>query len=209
MSKEADKLIYRLAEAELDPRNGQVKRRGEELYLRPKPLQVLLYLIEQRPRLVTKEELLEQVWQGDAVTDDALVQSIVEIRKTLGDSSQQPRWIKTFPKTGYRFIGEVETISSALEVQAVTSVEIVYEEEWERGRGGEGGRACRALTSPQPRPFSASPSLPLSPSPCRFDYARPFATAGRLSVLARQIEAAPGNLLAAGAGQKTGGGDVF
>jgi eukaryotic-like serine/threonine-protein kinase len=146
MSKEADKLIYRLAEAELDPRNGQVKRNGAELYLRPKPLQVLLYLIEQRPRLVTKEELLEQVWQGDAVTDDALVQSIVEIRKTLGDSSQQPHLIKTFPKTGYRFIGEVETISSALEVQAVTSVEIEYEEVWESARAGEPETLPRALT---------------------------------------------------------------
>ncbi len=165
MSKEADKLIYRLAEAELDPRNGQVKRRGEELYLRPKPLQVLLYLIEQRPRLVTKEELLEQVWQGDAVTDDALVQSIVEIRKTLGDSSQQPRWIKTFPKTGYRFIGEVETISSALEVQAVTSVEIVYEEEWERGRGGEGERGEELVVRLPHHSLAPSPRLPLSLSP--------------------------------------------
>ncbi len=51
------------------------------------------------------------------------MQSIVEIRKTLGETSQQPRFIKTFPKTGYRFIGEVET-RDALVVTEVTSVEI-------------------------------------------------------------------------------------
>ncbi len=162
MVNDTDKLIYRLAEAELEPLSGLVKRDGQEKYLRPKTLQVLLYLIEQRPRLVTKEELLEQVWQGVAVTDDALVQSIVEIRKAFGESSQQPRWIKTFPKTGYRFIGEVETRNGALEIEEVTSVEIEYEEivemegrgdrEIERRRDGETGnlsvsRSPRLLVS--------------------------------------------------------------
>ncbi len=136
MNHGANKLIYRLAEAELDPRSGLVMRHGQEKYLRPKTLQVLLYLLAERPRLVTKEELMEQVWQGTAVTDDALVQSIVEIRKALGETSQQPRFIKTFPKTGYRFIGEVET-RDALAVTEITSVEVEYEEEWETGRTSE------------------------------------------------------------------------
>ena len=134
MNKRADKRIYRLAEAELDPFSGRVKRSDGELYLRPKTLQVLLYLIEQRPRLISKEELLEQIWPDAAVTDDALVQSIVEIRKALGENSQQPRFIKTFPKTGYRFIGEVEAHDDALSIEQVTSVEIEYEEEWESER---------------------------------------------------------------------------
>ncbi|MBS1786937.1 MAG: tetratricopeptide repeat protein [Acidobacteria bacterium] len=137
MSKGADKRIYRLAETELDPFSGRVKRSGGEIYLRPKTLQVLLYLIEQRPRLISKEELLEQIWQGAAVTDDALVQSIVEIRKALGENSQQPRFIKTFPKAGYRFIGEVEAHNDTLSVEQVTSVEIEYEEEWENERAEE------------------------------------------------------------------------
>jgi tetratricopeptide (TPR) repeat protein len=84
MNKGADRLIYRLAEAELDPLSGQVKRRGAELYLRPRSLQVLLYLIEQRPRLVLKEELMEQIWQGAAVTDDALVQCLANAYLEVG-----------------------------------------------------------------------------------------------------------------------------
>ena len=171
MTNGTDKLTYRLAEAELEPLSGLVTRHGHEKYLRPKTLRVLLYLIEQRPRLVTKEELLEQVWQGVAVTDDALVQSIVEIRKALGDSSQQPRLIKTFPKTGYRFIGEIETLNGALEVEVVTSVEIEYEEEidpTERRRDGEieGLKDRESLVSSLPPlsvPQSLRPSIPLSP----------------------------------------------
>ncbi|MEP7270241.1 MAG: tetratricopeptide repeat protein [Acidobacteriota bacterium] len=133
MANGTKKLIYRMAEAELDPLSGQVKRNGDELYLRPKTLQVLLYLIEQRPRLIPKEELMDQIWQGTAVTDDALVQSIVEIRRALGENSQQPRFIKTFPKTGYRFIGEVEVDTGTLAVEQITSVEIEYEEVVETG----------------------------------------------------------------------------
>jgi hypothetical protein len=57
---------------------------------------------------VSREELIEHVWQGAAVTDDALVQRIVDLRKAFGDDSRHPRFIKTVPKAGYRFIAEVE-----------------------------------------------------------------------------------------------------
>ncbi|HZS06078.1 MAG TPA: tetratricopeptide repeat protein [Blastocatellia bacterium] len=160
MNKGADKLIYRLAGAELDPLSGQVKRNGDELCLRPRSLQVLLYLIEQRPRLILKEELMEQIWQGAAVTDDALVQCIVEIRKALGEDSQQPRFIKTFPRAGYRFIGEVEKLGHALEVEEFTSVEIGYEEVVEPGQSGDGvtGRQIEQARLP----VSLSPRLLVS-----------------------------------------------
>jgi tetratricopeptide (TPR) repeat protein/DNA-binding winged helix-turn-helix (wHTH) protein len=171
MTDRTDKLTYRLADAEVDPLTGLVKRNGHEHYLRPKTLQVLLYLIEERSRLVSKEELLGRVWQGTAVTDDALVQSIVEIRKVLGDSSQQSRLIKTFPKAGYRFIGEVEALNGVLEVEEVTSVEIKYEEEWGSGRVGEG--ETQRWSHPaktqvgQATGISTSLTLPLSHSPTR------------------------------------------
>ena len=66
---------------------------------------MLLFLLERRERLVTKEELFEHIWEGAAVTDNALLQCIFDIRKLLGDDARHPRFIKTFPKVGYRFIG--------------------------------------------------------------------------------------------------------
>src|SRR6185295_11011277 len=66
-------------------------------------------------------------------TDNVLLQCIVEIRKAIGDDSRQPRWIRTFPKIGYRFIGEVEEICSnglrIEETEEVTAVEFEFREE--------------------------------------------------------------------------------
>ncbi|MGH9834820.1 MAG: winged helix-turn-helix domain-containing protein, partial [Blastocatellia bacterium] len=102
--------IYRIGEFEVDLAKGCLRRDGQEQYLRQMTFQVLLYLLEERERLVTKDELFDRIWQGAAVTDDALVKCIVEIRKALGDDSHQPRFIKTISGAGYRFIAQVEEI---------------------------------------------------------------------------------------------------
>jgi tetratricopeptide (TPR) repeat protein/DNA-binding winged helix-turn-helix (wHTH) protein len=110
-----------------------LRRNGQESYLREQSLQVFCYLIEHRAETVTKEALIENVWQGIAVTDDALVQCIVEIRKALGDDSRHPKFIKTVPKIGYRFIAPVEELGfrelTTVETEEVTSVQVEEEEE--------------------------------------------------------------------------------
>lgn len=126
--------IYRIGDIEVDPGLCQLRRDGEEQHLRPQTFQVLVYLLEHRQRLVTKEELFDFVWQGAAVTDGALVQCIVDLRKVLGDDSRQPRFIKTIPKTGYRFIADVEEVlpyasksverSTVLECEVTTTFEV-------------------------------------------------------------------------------------
>lgn len=100
--------IYRLDGIEIDTSQVCLKRNGEEQHVRQKTFQVLVYLLEQRRRLVTKEELIEHIWQGAAVTDNTLEQCLAEIRKVLGDDSRHPRFVKTVPRSGYRFIGSVE-----------------------------------------------------------------------------------------------------
>src|SRR6185503_12585210 len=102
------KTIYRFDDIEIDPSRACVKRNGHEQHLRQQTFHVLLYLLEQRERVVTKEELLSAIWHDTAVTDNALVQCIADIRKALGDDPRQPRFIKTAPKIGYLFIGAVE-----------------------------------------------------------------------------------------------------
>ncbi len=125
--------IYRIADTEVDALSGSLRRDGEECRLREQSLQVFLYLIEHRERPVAKEELMETVWRGTAVTDDALVQCIVEIRKALRDDPRRSRFIKTIPKIGYRFIGPVEGNEAralvAVETEEVTSFKVEFEEE--------------------------------------------------------------------------------
>ncbi|MDQ4123487.1 MAG: tetratricopeptide repeat protein [Acidobacteriota bacterium] len=128
-----EKQIYRFQDIEVDISRGCLRRGDREEHLRQKAFQVLVYLIERRERLVTKDELIEVVWKDTAVTDDVLVQCIKEIRRVLSDSPQQPRFIKTVPKAGYRFIGSVEEsfplIPTIVQTEEITRVEIEFEED--------------------------------------------------------------------------------
>ena len=129
----APNQLYRIADIEIDRARGALRRAGRELPLREQSLQVLLYLIEHRERRVTKEELIENVWRGTAVTDDALVQCIKDIRRALGDDYQRPRFIKTVPKVGYRFIGELEQVETVPEMSVTTEENTTVQIEFQQG----------------------------------------------------------------------------
>ncbi len=104
----ANKPTYRFDEIEVDASRSSVRRDRQDYYLRQQAFQVLLDLLKNQERVVGKEELVEQIWDDTAVTDNALVQCITTIRKTLGDDSRHPRFIRTIPKVGYRFIRPIE-----------------------------------------------------------------------------------------------------
>jgi tetratricopeptide (TPR) repeat protein/DNA-binding winged helix-turn-helix (wHTH) protein len=116
----SSKQIFRFGDVEVDPAQGCLRRGGEELHLRQQTFQVMIYLLENRGRLVTKEELLANIWKETAVTDDALVQCVMDIRRAIGDDSRRPIFIKTLPKVGYRFVSPVEEHWS----QPETTIEI-------------------------------------------------------------------------------------
>jgi len=99
--------IYRCEDVEIDASLACLKRGGLEQHLRQQSFHLLLYMIERRHRLIGKEELIENFWQGAAVTDNAVVQCIKEIRKVLSDDPHEPRFIRTIHKIGYRFIATV------------------------------------------------------------------------------------------------------
>ncbi|HEX6190638.1 MAG TPA: winged helix-turn-helix domain-containing protein, partial [Pyrinomonadaceae bacterium] len=105
--------VYRIENVEIDASRLSVQRDGVERHLRPQPFQVLIYLLEQRERVVPKKELMDHVWRETAVGDNALEQCLAEIRKVLGDDSRNPRFIKTVPRAGYRFIGKVEEVNAS------------------------------------------------------------------------------------------------
>ncbi len=93
----------------LDLDRGCLLLDGNEIVLRPKTFAVLRYLVENFGRLVSKDELFAEVWPNLAVTDDALVQSIGELRRGLGDDG--PRLIKTIPRRGYRLESTVSIVA--------------------------------------------------------------------------------------------------
>src|SRR5687768_5546772 len=102
-----ERQVYRFEDVEVDVVRGTVTRAGEARHLRQKTFQVLVYLIENRDREISKDQIIKDVWHATAVVDDVLVQSVKDIRRALGDDAHRPRFIRTIPKHGYRFIGEL------------------------------------------------------------------------------------------------------
>jgi TolB-like protein/DNA-binding winged helix-turn-helix (wHTH) protein len=98
----------------LDLDRGCLFHEDKEVALRPKTFAVLLYLVENPRRLVSKDELFAAVWPKVAVTDDALVQSVGELRRALGDHGHL---IKTVPRRGYRFEWDLSSDASTHSAQ--------------------------------------------------------------------------------------------
>ncbi len=94
----------------LDPESGRLLEGDRVLPLAPKPFETLLYLAGRPGRVVSKSELMEKIWPGTFVTDDVLVQCVVEIRRALGDHAKTPQYVQTIPRRGYQFLGQVRRI---------------------------------------------------------------------------------------------------
>lgn len=91
----------------LDTVNHLLWRNGERVPLAPKGFDVLAYLVEHAGRVVAQDELLGALWPETFVNPEVLRKYILEIRKALGDRPNNPEFIETFPKRGYRFIAPV------------------------------------------------------------------------------------------------------
>ena len=96
---------YRFREFTLDPGRGTLLNSGQEVKLRPKVYEALVYILENRGRLIAKEELIRELWPDAFVTEDSLVQCMVELRRALDDRTQQI--VKTVPRRGYLFAAPV------------------------------------------------------------------------------------------------------
>src|SRR5246127_5186517 len=110
MATTAVSHTLRFDNSDLDTGAGQVRKGGVKRRLRGQPLQVLAILVEHAGEVVTREELQRQIWTADTFVDfdHGLHNAIARIREVLGDSAENPRYIETLPRRGYRYIGPVE-----------------------------------------------------------------------------------------------------
>ena len=110
-------MTYRFADCVLYTQLYTLHRAGQSIRLAPKVFEVLCYLIEHRDRVVSKQELCDQVWEGYAISDAALESCLRNVRMSVGDSGQVQRVIQTQRGHGYRFVADVtlEVSHSALE----------------------------------------------------------------------------------------------
>ncbi len=102
------------SEFRLDLRSGDLWRNGERVALQHQSFQILSALLRQPGQLVTREELVKQLWASDVFVDfeGSLNKAIKRLRETLNDSADEPRFIETIPRRGYRFIAPVEEVEA-------------------------------------------------------------------------------------------------
>src|SRR5499425_2049181 len=105
---------------EVHLRSGQLYKHGIRLKLQGQPFQVLALLLEHPGELVTREELRQKLWPADCFVDfdTGLNNAIKKLRDALGDSADEPRYIETLPRRGYRLVARVENGEGDLPVSA-------------------------------------------------------------------------------------------
>src|SRR5437867_387784 len=103
---------------EVDVRAGELTKRGLRIRLQEQPFQVLAMLLERPGELITREELREKIWGQTIVDfDHGLNKAINKIREALGDSAENPRFVETVARRGYRFLADVTLIDTAADRQ--------------------------------------------------------------------------------------------
>ena len=158
---------------ELEPDKCSLKRNGERVHLPELPFQVLLYLIENRGRYVSRQELLARFWLGSDGYEETLTKCISTIRTQLDDRSAAPKFIETRKKVGYRFVGPVESLvpqpgTTSWEIERLRGVKIVVEEDGQLStkaepwfRLGNGVSASAPLTTAAPTALEAAQTAQL------------------------------------------------
>jgi len=99
---------YRFDDVQIDIESFRLLKAGNAVQVEPKALNLLIFLVENRGRLVERKELIDAVWGDAFVTDHVLNYSIGQLRKGLLDDAKKPRYIETVPTLGYRFIANME-----------------------------------------------------------------------------------------------------
>ena len=117
-------MRFRFENHELESELRELARDGVAVPMQPQVFDLLLFLIEQRDRVVTKDELVAQVWGNRPISDSALNSRINAARKAVQDDGKAQRVIRTFPRKGFRFIGdcvEVAGVAPAAPIPAAAN----------------------------------------------------------------------------------------
>jgi TolB-like protein len=107
-------LLYHFEDFALDQGKRELRRGGEMLRLEPQVFDVLSYLVDNRDRVVSKDDLIDAVWQGRIVSDATLSSRINAVRSALQDAGDQQRLVRTIVRKGIRFVGDVREDASAV-----------------------------------------------------------------------------------------------
>lgn len=106
-------MIYRIDSFELDTDRYELRRNGQAVPIEPQVFALIAYLVANRERMISRGELIENVWNGRVVSDSAISSRVKKARRALGDDGKSQRLIHTVHGQGFRFIGDLTVDASA------------------------------------------------------------------------------------------------
>jgi DNA-binding winged helix-turn-helix (wHTH) protein/tetratricopeptide (TPR) repeat protein len=138
--------VFRFGLFEADPDSGKLSKQGEHVSLQDQPFRMLILLLERPGQVVTREELREKLWPQNTFVefDGSLRVAVKKLRHALGDDADNPRFIETVPRRGYRFIAPVSMKTAAV----VAAVEALPA--GPRSAGSPAGSATGGVVTPRP-----------------------------------------------------------
>ncbi len=160
--------VFRFADVTVREREFAIVKAGQVQQVEPKAFRVLLILIRNPNKLITKEELLNSVWEDTAVTENSLARNISLLRRALGDDPHEPRFIETVSSIGYRFVCPVEAFEDR---EDNANERDGYETLSPNGRGGvtatgDSGPGATSGRTVESEPVAlAAPPVAVSPTP--------------------------------------------
>src|SRR5579864_9281940 len=120
--------VIRFGNFEVDTQAGELRRNGLKLKLSGQPFDVLLALVEKSGQVVTREELHDKLWSQDTFVDfeHGLNKAINKVREALGDDADNPRFVETLPRRGYRFVAPVQDVAAVRheQLEMATKVDV-------------------------------------------------------------------------------------
>jgi len=105
-------LLFSFDDFTLDCERRELHARGANIPVEPQVFDVLVYLIENRDRVVSKDDLIASVWSGRIVSDSTLDSRINAVRKAMGDSGERQQYVRTIARKGFRFVGDIKSASA-------------------------------------------------------------------------------------------------
>ena len=100
-------MILKFGTVELDLDRYELRNAGERSSIEPKAFDLLVYLVQQRPKVISKDEIYEKIWDGRIISEATLTSCVNAARKAIGDSGRKQQLIRTVPRRGYSFIADV------------------------------------------------------------------------------------------------------
>ncbi len=111
-------MKYRFSDFEIDLALHELRRKGASVHIEPQVFDLIVHLVRNHDRVVSKDELIDTIWNGRAISEAAFSSRINGARRVLGDNGTDQLYIRTLQRRGFRFVGDVEAVG-ALEGDAI------------------------------------------------------------------------------------------